>query len=62
MLKPHMVVLLNENILHGELLPTRPAHHRFRDLAALLIQQRTVNESVSPGPMGRSPESYQPIN
>ena len=40
MLKPHMVVLLNQNILHGELLPSRPAHHRFRDLDALLIRQR----------------------
>jgi hypothetical protein len=30
MLKPHMVVLLNHNILHGELLSPRPSHHGFR--------------------------------
>jgi hypothetical protein len=35
-----MVVLLNQNILRCELLPSRPAHHRFRDLDVLLIRQR----------------------
>ena len=29
-LKPHMVVLLNQNILHGELLSPRPPHDGFR--------------------------------
>jgi len=40
MLKPHMVVLLNQNILHGELLSPRPPHDRFEDFYALFIRQR----------------------
>jgi hypothetical protein len=35
-----MVVLLNQNILHGELLSSRPTHHRFRRDDPLLIRDR----------------------
>lgn len=40
MLKPHMVVLLNQNILHGELLSPRPPHDGFRYFYWLFIGQR----------------------
>src|SRR4249920_681116 len=40
MLKPHMVVLLNQNILHGELLFPRPLHDGFRYFYSLFIGQR----------------------
>jgi hypothetical protein len=40
MLKPHMVVLLNQNILHGELLSPRPSHHGFMHDDPLLIRER----------------------
>ena len=39
MLKPHMVVLLNQNILHGELLSPRPPHDGFRYFYSLIIGQ-----------------------
>ncbi len=60
MLKPHMVVRLNQNILQGELLSPRPPHDGFRYFDSLFIGSVTVNERVSPGRMGRSPESRQP--
>ena len=40
MLKPHMVVLLNQKILHGELLSPRPPHDGFRYDDPLLIRER----------------------
>ena len=62
MLKPHMVVLLNQNILHGELLSPRPPHDGFRYFYSLFIGQRDGQRRVSPGRMGRSPESRQAIH
>ncbi len=61
MLKPHMVVLLNQNILHGELLSPRPPHDGFRYFYSLFIGQRDGQRRVSPGRMGRSPESRHPV-
>jgi hypothetical protein len=40
MLKPHMVVLLNQNIFYGELLSPRPPHDGFRYFYSLFIGQR----------------------
>ena len=39
MLKPHTVVLLNQNILQGELLSPRPPHDGFRYFYSLFIGQ-----------------------
>ncbi len=52
MLKPHMVVLLNQNILHGELLSPRPAHYGVKDLEALFVGERdgTVHGEAAEGP------------
>ena len=50
MLKPHMVVLFNQNILHGELLSPRPPHHRFRHCDPLFIRQRDSQREGFPWP------------
>src|SRR5467141_1301518 len=62
MLKPHMVVLLNQNILHGELLSPRPPHDGFRYFYSLFIGQRDGQRRVSPERLGKSPDNSQPVH
>ena len=56
-----MVVLLNQKILHGELLSPRPPHDGFRYDDPLLIRERDSQREGFPGRIGRSPESRQPV-
>ena len=53
MLKPHMVVLLNQNILHGERLSPRPPHDGFRYFYSLFIGQRDGQREGSPWSHGQ---------
>lgn len=43
-------------------LPSRPSHHRFGHYALFIRLRVLVDHSVSPGRIGRSPESRYPVH
>ena len=60
MFEPSLGVRLNHHSLYGKLPPSRPPNDGFRDLARCSFGRVMVSERVSPGRMGKSPESRYP--
>ena len=62
MQKPRMDMPFYQHIFHDKLSPSQPPNDCSRGLDPLPLLKRDGNEIVSPGLMGKSPESRQPVH